>query len=101
MVLLCLLFLTVISLCLLGFVRNWISNQIESPPKNIRSIENSVFVQGRWEKTADSRTGNFNKPPQINSVSITCDKNSMTCKEIIAELVVPEEMFYKKGSLEN
>jgi len=24
----------------------------------------------------------------------------MTCKEIIAELVAPEEMFYKKGTLE-
>jgi len=97
--LLCLSFLAVISLCLVGFVRNWIRNQIESPPKDIRLVENSAFVQGCWKKTADTRH-TINKPSQINTVSIHCDKNSMTCKEIIAELVAPEEMFYKKGTLE-
>lgn len=65
------------------------TDKIESISKNIRSIDNYVFVQGRWKRIAGNTT--LKKPPRINTVSITCDKISMTCKEIIAELVTPEE----------
>jgi len=74
------------------------TDQIESISKDIRSIENYVFVKGRWKRTAGNTT--LKKPPRINTVSITCDKNSMTCKEIIAELVTPaEESVFKTKQL--
>jgi hypothetical protein len=69
--------------CVLG------PEQVESHFKSITSYENYVVVHGRWKRTAGNTT--FHKPPRINTVFITCDKDTMTCKEIIAELVTPQE----------
>jgi hypothetical protein len=66
------------------------SEQVQSPFKSITAAEDYVVVQGRWKRIAGSTT--FSKPPRINSVTITCDRKEMTCEEIIAELVTPEEL---------
>jgi len=63
-------------------------DKISSPPKEIRLIDNYVFVQGRWKKTTKT---NYHKLSRINSTYITCDKKSMTCKENTAVLVTPED----------
>ena len=73
-------------------------NQIMSIAKDFSFIDKNVFVQGRWKRSG----GNIklNIPPRINTISITCDKNSMTCKEIIASVVTPqEESLFEKPEL--
>ena len=64
--------------------------QVQSHFKSITATDNYVFVHGRWKRTAGNTT--FNKPPRINTVAVTCHKKTMTCKEIIAELVTPQEV---------
>lgn len=64
------------------------TNQIESPMKNIMSNKGYVNIQGRWKKIS----GNYSFGlPRINTVNLTCEKETMTCKETIAELVSPKE----------
>ena len=48
-------------------------DEISSPPKDIRSIDNYVVVQGRWKKTTNT---NYHLS-RINSTYISCDKKSM------------------------
>jgi hypothetical protein len=64
------------------------ADKISSPPRDIRLIDNYVFVQGRWKKTTKT---NYHKLSRINSTYITCDKKSMTCKESTAVLITPED----------
>jgi hypothetical protein len=64
------------------------AEEVSSPPKDIRPIDNYVVVQGRWKKTTKT---NYHKLSRINSTYITCDKKSMTCKENTAVLVTPED----------
>ena len=65
--------------------------QVESHFKSITATNNDyVFVHGRWKRTAGDTP--LNKPPRINTVHITCNKKAMTCEEIIAELVTPQEV---------
>ena len=64
-------------------------DQIMSAPKGFSSIDKYVFVRGRWKRTGGNLK--LNIPPRINTISITCDKNSMICKEIIAYVVTPQE----------
>ena len=64
-------------------------DKILSHPKKIWTAENYVFVQGRWKSSGGN--SRFHKIPQINTFNITCDKEAMVCKEIIAELVTPRE----------
>jgi hypothetical protein len=67
-------------------------DQVKSHFKSITATDNDyVFVHGRWKRTAGNTT--LNKPPRINTVAVTCDKKIMTCKEIIAMLVTPQEEF--------
>jgi hypothetical protein len=73
-------------------------DQIMSASKGFSSIDKHVFVQGRWKRTGGNVK--LNIPPRINTISITCDKNSMTCKEIIASVVTPqEEPLFEKPEL--
>jgi hypothetical protein len=64
-------------------------DQIESDSKGIISLDsNHAYAQGRWKRTA----GNLNfSLPRINTTHISCDKNSMTCNEIIACVITPQE----------
>jgi len=64
--------------------------QVQSQFKSVTATDNSVFVQGRWKRTGGNKT--YSKPPLINTVAITCDKKSMTCRETIAELLTPQEI---------
>lgn len=70
-------------------------DQIQSHLKSVSAIDNYVFMQGRW--TRDGGNARGSKPPRINTVVVTCDKTTMTCNEVIAELVTPQEesMFHK------
>ena len=64
------------------------AEDISSPIKDIRPIDNYVLLQGRWKKTTKT---NYHKLSRINSTYITCNKKSMTCKENTAVLVTPED----------
>lgn len=64
--------------------------QVQSHFKSITTINDYVFVKGRWNRTAGNTT--FHKPPRINTVYLTCDKKTMSCKETIAELLTPQEI---------
>jgi hypothetical protein len=70
-------------------------DQILSPLKHIGSVGDSVFVQGRWKRTPDSSKTSIG-PAQINTVYITCDKESMACEEVWAEVLTPNDAFYAK-----
>jgi hypothetical protein len=70
---------------------------VESPSKLISLSEDYVFVTGRWKRVAS--TAKFAVVPRINTVSILCDKRSMTCQETIANLFTPEEVSYLKTNL--
>lgn len=62
-------------------------DQIESPIKNFQTSEGFVAIQGRWKRT----DGNFFRPHRINTTSITCDRSTMICREIIAEVLIKKE----------
>lgn len=73
-----------------GHAESITSLQVESHFKSVKMLDGDhVTVKGRWERTNGNVT--LHKPPRINTVSITCDKATMTCKEIIAELITPQE----------
>jgi hypothetical protein len=84
--------IVVACIALLGLMLTWSKtvqtepplrpDQIMSASKSFSSIDKHVFVQGRWKRTGGNMK--LNIPSRINTISITCDKNSMTCKEIIA-----------------
>ena len=61
--------------------------QIESPIKHFQTSDGLVVIQGRWKKT----DGNFFRPHRINTTYITCDRSTMTCREIIAEVLTKKE----------
>ena len=70
------------------------SDTIASPPKSIvvYSDGGHILAEGRWEKTTST---NFNLLSnsiitKVNSTSITCDKTSMSCEEIVAKLFTLE-----------
>jgi hypothetical protein len=67
----------------------FIIDQIRSQFKSILSTGNQVLVKGRWKRTTG--TVKLNIPPKINTTTITCDKPSLTCREIIAGAVTPEQ----------
>ncbi len=72
------------------------ADEISSPIKDIKLINNYVFVQGRWKKTTQTKYGIL---AQINSAYITCDKISMTCIEKTAVLSTPEDNPILTGKL--
>jgi len=75
----------------------FIADQIRSQSNSILSFGNQVVVKGRWKRI--NGTVKLNKPPIINT-TITCDKLTMTCREIIAGVVTPEEVeLFKKPYL--
>ena len=88
---------TLIALLCLGLVwpqlgqsePSFSTDEIQSQFKSIHSAGNQVFVTGRWKRTKG--TVKLNKPPIINTTTITCDKLSMTCREIIAGVIIPRE----------
>lgn len=65
-------------------------NEIKSQQKSITPIDNHLFLKGRWKRTSVKSI--FGKPPIINTVSIACDKQTMSCKETIAELVTTQDV---------
>jgi hypothetical protein len=69
-------------------------DQVLSPEKSVTEYGGYVFVLGRWKKTLGNST--FSNPPRINTVSISCNPQTMICEEIIAGLVTQHEM----GSLD-
>jgi len=74
------------------------TDSIDSERKQIQAVENYVFVKGRWKKTEG--TSSSHSPARMNTVSIICDKNALTCKEIIAEVVTPQDdSFFKTKQL--
>ena len=64
-------------------------DRIDSDSKDIRLIQNSVLAKGHWKHTGG--TSRLKAPAKVNSVSITCNKASMTCREVLVELVTPGE----------
>jgi hypothetical protein len=84
---------------ILGALAGQVRNQVESPMRSIQLLKDRVIIEGRWKETASTRT--IRKPPQINTVYITCDKNSMTCREVIAELVGAKDMTQTNDALDS
>jgi hypothetical protein len=75
-----------------------VDDRIYSISKNISTIDNSVFVTGRWKTVSSAKK--HTSPAQINTVSISCHKDSMTCREVLAQLVTPnDEPSWKTKSL--
>ncbi len=66
-----------------------VPDQVDTYSKNIYESGDFVFVYGRWKRVAGNRT--LNKPPLINSVSITCDRQKSICEETIAEFVTAQD----------
>lgn len=73
-------------------------DQIISPLKNITKSDNYLFIKGRWKKISSSSKIKGNKPPQINTVSIICHKESMNCLEVIAGIATPKDIGYGEQS---
>lgn len=71
-------------------------NSIGSPPKNIKKMENFIFVEGRWKALPGTKPSIISK---INFTSITCNRNSMTCKEIESFVFTPKEQPILKDNL--
>lgn len=63
--------------------------EIRSPEKRISIVGNYAFIEGRWKRAQGSTK--YTKMTTINTVSITCDRKTMTCTETIAKLVTPKE----------
>lgn len=66
-------------------------DQIFTDLKSITITKNYVLVKGRWKKYAENKKADMNKPPRVNTVSITCNKNTMICFEAIAGIVTPKD----------
>ncbi|MGE4545398.1 MAG: hypothetical protein AB7D06_14950 [Pedobacter sp.] len=64
-------------------------DQVDSYVKNISESGDFVFAYGRWKRVSGNRS--LNKPPQINSVFIACDRQKNICEETIAELVTAQD----------
>jgi hypothetical protein len=65
------------------------TNQVESYQKAIIATSSGMAAKGRWKKTAGDMQGQG--LPRINTTWITCDKVSMTCREIGAQLITPQD----------
>jgi hypothetical protein len=63
-------------------------NNIESPRKSIKKVDEFVFAEGRWKALPETKARIISR---INFTSITCDRNNKTCKEIISLVYVPKE----------
>ncbi|OGX27548.1 MAG: hypothetical protein A2787_09405 [Omnitrophica WOR_2 bacterium RIFCSPHIGHO2_01_FULL_48_9] len=62
---------------------------IDFPKKLIATEGNFVFIEGHWKKMGES--SRYGILPEINAVSITCDRKIMICTENKALLFVPEK----------
>jgi hypothetical protein len=71
-------------------------DKILSGPKTVSSSGGYVFAEGRWTKT-DGNLSHLLAP--INTVKIVCDRASMTCTELIAQVVTPDDGFSKITAL--
>ena len=70
---------------------------IDSPSKDIKKVDEFVFAEGRWKALSGTTARIISK---INFTSITCDRNSKTCKEIISYVYAPKESrIYKNSTL--
>jgi hypothetical protein len=72
-------------------------NNIDSPSKDIKKVDEFVFAEGRWKALSGTTARIISK---VNFTSITCDRNSKTCKEIISYVFAPKESrIHKKSTL--
>jgi hypothetical protein len=71
-------------------------NSIESPRKSIKKMDNIISAEGRWKALQGTKPNIISK---INFTSITCDRTSMTCKEIESLLFTPKEQPLLKRNL--
>lgn len=62
---------------------------IKSPDKRLQLVDNYAFIEGRWKRAEG--TSKLIRMVRINTVSITCDKMNMTCRETIAQLVTTKD----------
>ena len=63
--------------------------QIMSPGKTITNFGSYLKVQGRWKKIQTNLQ--HGHVAHINTVSITCDKQSLICQEIVSEVATPKD----------
>ena len=68
---------------------NLVADDVLSPSKRFVLADNYAFIEGRWKRTEG--TSRLIRMATINTVSITCDKMSMTCRETVAQLVTPKD----------
>jgi len=61
---------------------------IDSPKKRIKQDGNTVLAEGRWKAIPGTKAGIISA---INSTSITCDRKTMTCREVESLLFTPKE----------
>ena len=69
-------------------------NDIRSPSKSIKEVNEYVFVEGRWKiLTGATIVGGrvVGGIPAINYTSITCDRKHRTCDEIISLVQNPKD----------
>ena len=72
-------------------------NNINSPSKDIKKVDEFVITEGRWKALSGTTARIISK---INFTSITCDRSSKACKEIISYVYAPKEgRIYKNPTL--
>jgi hypothetical protein len=71
-------------------------NNIESPRKSIKKVDEFVFVEGRWKALPETKARIISR---INFTSITCDRNNTTCKEVISYVYAPKESRIHNNSI--
>jgi hypothetical protein len=72
-------------------------NNIESPSKSLKRVNELVYAEGRWKALSGTTARIISK---INFTSITCDRNSKTCKEMLSYVYAPKESrIYKNSTL--
>lgn len=58
---------------------NLVANDVRSSSKRLVLVDNYAFIEGRWKRTEGA--SKLMRMATINTVSITCDKMSMTCRD--------------------
>jgi hypothetical protein len=71
-------------------------DSIESPRKSIKKADNVISAEGRWKALQGTKPNIISK---INFTSITCDRTTMTCKEMESLLFTPKEQSLLKKNL--
>ncbi len=63
-------------------------NDIRSPRKSIKKVDEFVLAEGRWKALLGTNARIISK---INFTSITCDRSTRTCNEITSYVYAPKE----------